>query len=101
VHRAPFLLHDLPDNPVKLLIRQSDILISLNSGATESSFTSNAKKSKPCWHCPELFRLSRRNTVQHAFRADVLIDIRPMHTLAVSDYLEMSALFRSSLGQTP
>ena len=40
-------------------------------------------------------------SMQHTFNADVLIDLRPMDTDAVTDQLPMVALNGSGLGKSP
>src|SRR6266545_336743 len=42
-----------------------------------------------------------RNPVEHAFRADVFIDVRPVHSVAVADEFPIRTLRGGRVGQPP
>src|SRR6266404_1643179 len=48
-----------------------------------------------------ILRTGCGHSVEHALGADVLIDIRPMDTLAAADNAEVGSLSRSRLRQAP
>jgi hypothetical protein len=51
--------------------------------------------------CGSRFRAACRSSVKHALDADVLVDVRPVHTLAGANKSEVRALCCSCLSESP
>jgi hypothetical protein len=43
----------------------------------------------------------RRNSMKHALNTQVFVNIRPMHTLAVADYLVVVSLLLAGIAKSP